>query len=105
MAIETTRGPIGDDDRLTLSQAAATLPGHPHLSTLQRWRLHGVRGVKLRTELVGGRRYTTRGWLREFCAATTVAGERGIARPNLAATLRCDRSARAAEAELDRAGL
>jgi hypothetical protein len=32
---------------LSLTEAAALLPGRPHVSTLHRWRLRGVRGVKL----------------------------------------------------------
>ncbi|QDV75376.1 DUF1580 domain-containing protein [Botrimarina mediterranea] len=56
---------------LTLPAASATLPGRPHVATLHRWRTRGVRGVRLRTCLIGGRRYTTREWLREFIEATT----------------------------------
>ena len=48
----------------------------PSLSTLHRWRLRGVRGVKLQTVLVGGRRFVTEDAVREFIAATTMAGER-----------------------------
>ncbi len=32
---------------------------HPHVSTIYRWRLRGIRGVKLETFLIGGRRYTS----------------------------------------------
>lgn len=52
-------------DYLTLPEAAKTLPGQPHVSTLHRWRLRGVRGRKLRTCLIGGRRFTTAAWLAE----------------------------------------
>lgn len=93
-----------DDDHLTLPEAAATLPGRPHLSTLHRWRLRGVRGVRLRTCLVGGRRYTTRRWLREFSEATTAAAEET---PTATSTPRADRqrAIRAAEAELAADGI
>ena len=55
-------------DYLTLAEAAQSLPGRVALSTLHRWRLKGVRGRKLRTTLIGGRRYTTREWLADFVA-------------------------------------
>jgi hypothetical protein len=60
---------------LTFSEAAAILPGRPHVSTFHRWRLRGVHGIKLSTYLVGGRRYTTRRDLEVFVAATTAAAE------------------------------
>lgn len=66
-----------DDRYLSLSQAAALLPGRPHISSLHRWRQRGCRGAKLRTCLVGGRRYTTEEWLRDFISATTAAADGG----------------------------
>jgi len=50
---------IHTESLVTLSQASRSLPGNPHLSTLHRWRLRGVRGVKLETCLIGGRRFTS----------------------------------------------
>lgn len=64
---------LGTERHLTLSQAAAALPGQPHLSTLHRWRLRGVRGIRLETCLIGGRRFTTEQWLRDFIEATSKA--------------------------------
>ena len=104
MRSEKIETPSSDDEHLTLAQAAATLPGRPHLSTLHRWRLRGVRGVRLRTCLVGGRRFTTPRWLREFCAASTAAGDELIAPPSAPSRDR-ERAIRAAEAELDAAGI
>jgi len=105
MRTEKQGDPVADDDEhLTLPEAAKSLPGRPHLSTLHRWRLRGVRGVRLQTELIGGRRYTTRRWLREFRAATTAAGDPHAA-PATAPTRDRERSIRAAEAELDAAGI
>lgn len=104
MRSETIETPSPDDEHLTLAQAAATLPGRPHLSTLHRWRLRGVRGVRLQTCLVGGRRFTTRRWLSEFCAASTAAGDELIAPPTMPSANR-ERAIRAAEAELDAAGI
>ena len=60
---------------LTMSQAAALLPGRPHISTVWRWVARGVRGVKLATTICGARRYTTRRALEEFMRATTAAAD------------------------------
>lgn len=89
-------------DYLSLSQAARKLPRHPHVSTLHRWRLSGVRGVKLRTCLVGGRRYTTAEWLEEFIDATSAAdGAQPATRPSRQREAEISR----AERELDEAGI
>ena len=50
-------------------QAAKHVPGDPHISTLHRWRVRGVRGKKLETLLVGGKRFTSREALDRFIAA------------------------------------
>lgn len=60
---------------LTFPQAAKFLPGHPHVSTLHRWRLRGVKGVRLQTMLVGGRRFVSRYALAQFVAAVTAKAE------------------------------
>ena len=64
-----------EDDLITFNEAAAALPEHsrPSLATWWRWWRHGVRGVKLRTWLCGGRRYTTRGAVRQFITELTAA--------------------------------
>lgn len=92
-----------DGEDLTLSQAARTLPGQPHLSTLHRWRLRGVRGVKLQTRLVGGRRYTTSVWLQQFIEATTAAAD-GTPVPTRTNKQR-ESSVQQAERELAEAGI
>ena len=61
---------------LTFSQAAAEIPGRPHVSTLHRWRLRGINGVRLRTVRVGGKRMVERIVLREFIEAVTAATDR-----------------------------
>lgn len=87
---------------ITLSQAAALLPGRPHLSTLHRWRLGGIRGVRLQTALVGGRRFTTRQWLDEFIAKTTAAADGEPVRSQ--APSRLERDAERANRELEATG-
>lgn len=68
MAIE-----ISCETLLSLADAAKALPNRPHTSTLHRWRMAGVRGVKLETCLIGGRRFTSLEALERFAAATTAA--------------------------------
>ena len=71
---------------LTLSQAAKTVPGRPHASSLWRWYAKGVKTpdgfrVKLRARRFGRNVYTTKEWLKEFgdelAAADQRAGESG----------------------------
>jgi len=49
-----------------LSRASADVPGNPHCSTLIRWALRGVRGIKLESVVVGGRRFTSVEAIRRF---------------------------------------
>ena len=69
---------ISSETLLSLTEAAKAIPGRPSVCSLHRWRLHGVRGAKLETVLVGGRRFVSREALERFIAATTAAaaGER-----------------------------
>lgn len=46
-----------------------------HPSTFQRWRLRGVRSVKLASILVGGERYTSEESLQSFFTTTTAVAE------------------------------
>ena len=66
-------------DLMSLNQAARLIPGRragkpAHVNTLFRWCLQGVRGVKLRSVLIGGTRYTSRRWLDEFLASLNRVG-------------------------------
>lgn len=70
---------IASETLLSLPDAARHLPGQPHASTVFRWASRGVRGVRLETCLVGGRRYTSRQALQLFAEATTRAGCSGTA--------------------------
>jgi hypothetical protein len=49
-----------------LAKASVDVPGHPHVSTLMRWALRGVKGIKLETVVVGGRRFTSREAIQRF---------------------------------------
>jgi hypothetical protein len=58
---------------LSLTAAAKSLPGRPHISTTIRWYKAGVRGVKLETILLGGKRFTSREALQRFADRLTAA--------------------------------
>jgi hypothetical protein len=75
----------------------------PHPTTLHRWRLRGVRGIKLETVLCAGRRLTTESAVERFIMSCTRAadGEGALTRtPH-----QRDRAVQRAEAELDTAGV
>jgi hypothetical protein len=57
-----------------LCEAAKEVPGRPHVSTLIRWWQRGVRGVKLETVVVGGRRYTSVEAINRFIARLSEPG-------------------------------
>lgn len=54
---------------LTLNDAAALIASHPGVPTLHRWISHGVRGVQLKSVLIGGRRMIRLEDLEEFMEA------------------------------------
>lgn len=58
---------ILNSERYTLKQVAKDL--NVHIASIWRWVLHGVRGHKLPTILIGGRRYVLRQDLEAFLAA------------------------------------
>jgi hypothetical protein len=63
-----------DDDIVSLAEAARRLPhlrnNRPvHVSTIWRWSVCGLRGIKLETTLCGGVRVTSGAALRRFFAA------------------------------------
>jgi Protein of unknown function (DUF1580) len=91
---------------LTLAQAARLLPNRPNPVTLWRWRTKGIRGVRLRTELIGGRRFTRREWLDDFRKAVNAAasGEADGALANPETETKRPRSAETSR-RLKRAGL
>ena len=64
---------LTDAARLPLHKVAALYD--VHVCTVHRWRLRGVKGIKLETTRVGGRRYTTAEWLDRFHAAVTAAAD------------------------------
>ena len=88
---------------ITLSEARTAFPGDKRLSlaTLHRWRLKGVRGVRLETILIGGLRYTSREAISRFIAAQNAdESPTHVITPS-----RRKRLAEAAQAALSEAGI
>ena len=93
------------DGLMPLSEAARSLPGRPHVSTLHRWRIRGVQGVKLETVRIGGRRFTSLEALERFSASVTAIAN-GESPPPLSRTPnQRQRAIACAESELDAAGI
>jgi hypothetical protein len=59
---------VGSEQLCLLTKASADVPGSPHTSTLIRWAMRGLRGVRLETVLVGGRRFTSIEAIERFLA-------------------------------------
>lgn len=73
-----------------------------NVATTWRWANRGVRGVRLETFALGGKRFTTREALERFVAASSSAA--GISLPAPCSN-RFERDAEAAERELAAMGL
>ena len=88
---------------LTYEDARTAFPGDRRLSlaTLHRWRLNGVRGVRLETLLIGGLRYTSREAIDRFIAAQNADDNPAV--PTITASQR-RRQSEAARSELQRMG-
>ena len=95
---------ISRESLLTFAEAAASLPNTPNVSTIHRWRLRGVRGVKLESTLIGGVRYTSHEALQRFCDRTTAIAD-GTAQPEARTSLQRERAISRAQAELEAAGI
>ena len=98
MSIDTS-----SESLLTLNEARTAFPGGKRiaLATLHRWRLTGVRGVKLETIVIGHRRLTSREAIQRFIAAQNTGDS---VAPTITAEQR-HRQAMAALHELERAGI
>ena len=60
---------INSEDLIRFAEAARCFPGRPIcIQTLHRWRLHGVRGARLESCLIGGARFTSRQAIDRFIA-------------------------------------
>lgn len=54
------------ENLIPMGKAASHIPGRPSRSTLERWRIRGVRGRVLETCLVGGRHFTSLEAIKRF---------------------------------------
>ena len=86
-----------EEDVVLLKDAWKLVPGRPHSCTPIRWGTIGVRGCRLETCLIGGRRYTSREALERFFASISSQGP--------APAQDVSDAVSAAEAELDQAGI
>jgi len=85
--------------------SAAAIPGQRdkpiHRRTLQHWCLHGVRGIRLESLKVQGRRYTSiEAWNRFFQAVTEAAAATKRGRPPMVVGSRTHREVRAIREDL-----
>jgi hypothetical protein len=84
-----------------LAEATKCVPGNPHISTLIRWWKRGVKGVKLETLIVGGRRYTSVEAIQRFLAQLNEPGPD----PNRSLSQRRKEDISRVEMELDAEGI
>jgi hypothetical protein len=63
---------VANKPGILLTKVPDHIVGRPHVNTVRRWAGRGVRGVRLRTWLVGGRRYTSAQAIAQFIRDLTV---------------------------------
>ena len=111
MAISLTAADKGDwnvittaENLLSLTEAAHSLPHHPHISTLWRWCKKGCRGTRLDFLRLGGRIFVSREALLRFGEAMAASDGAPPAPPMKAKRTPAERAAAvaAAKAKLDR---
>ncbi len=86
------------------TEASKVIPGRPNVSTIWRWFTRGIKGVKLETVLVGGRRYTSHEAIARFVEQTTAAAGNGHRDPRSTPASR-QREIERAEKECIEAGI
>jgi hypothetical protein len=92
---------ISPENRISITQLAQR--EQVNTSTVWRWTTRGVKGTRLTTFAVGGRRYTSPALFDEFVAATTAAAT-GCASQSIMNGRR-EASVRRAEEELAKSGI
>ena len=91
---------------LTISEAARVFPKRPATVSIWRWATKGVRGCKLRTVAIGGKRYVPESAIAEFLAACSAAANHETpSAPPPRTTRQRAAAIKAAEAVLSRAGI
>lgn len=100
---------IHSETVIPLSRVPHHVPRNPdsgnriHSSTAWRWVQRGIRGIRLESILIGGKRYSSLEKLDAFIAATTAAAD-GDGQPVRTSRQR-DQEIAAAERELSDAGI
>lgn len=59
----------------TITEAAKLFPGRPHVATIWRYVHTGVRGLRLETIKVGGKRFTSHEAVERFIERVTAAAD------------------------------
>ena len=100
---------VTTENLITLSKAARDLPSRNgkrgiNNSTVWRWTVRGIRGVKLETVLVGGTRFTSQQALNRFFHASTAAAA-GVVVPAVRTSAQRQRAIDRAEEELIALGM
>ncbi len=81
-----------------LASGKDRIASHPSPATLYRWALKGVRGVRLETVMMGGRRYTSDEAVDRFFARLSEPQATPTAPPSKLRAAQIDQAARRAEA-------
>jgi hypothetical protein len=81
---------LREDQPLSLTDAAAFLGKvtgqKPHVSTIWRWCLKGVKGVRLESICIGGKRFVTAAAIERFVEGSTAARPQQAEQPNAPAS-------------------
>lgn len=88
---------------IPIRQLPRHIPGRPHLSTIFRWLSRGVRGIRLASVRVGGRRFVSPAQIENFIAAVTSAGAESSPSRDTARVAEIDRADRSLQILLDSA--
>jgi hypothetical protein len=93
---------LSAEDLLSFGKAVSAIPGRERVSlgTLHRWRLKGVRGVRLETVLIGGQRFTSRQAIERFLGWLNHAEVSTQGAPHHVSEIGRQRVAQAAQAAL-----
>ena len=94
-----------DENLVPFAAGIRSLPGRPSVSTGYRFALRGIKGIRLESIVVGGRRFTSREALRRFVAGTTQAAEPRSCQPSPTADLPVTDETERLDRELDKKGL
>jgi len=92
---------MSDENReshFPLTGGRERIASHPSPATLYRWALKGVRGIKLETVMMGGRRYTSDEAVDRFFARLSRHQPAATVEPSKARATQIDHAARKAKA-------